>query len=111
MAKMTKLERAKIFMPFDALKCFREALKAKEEKIITKKEFNEDYLEELDNKLKMAHLGQIIKIVYYQNNTYLELSGVLTKIDYINKEIRIIKKIIKAKDIITFEIISSALKI
>ena len=111
MAKMTKLERAKIFMPFDALKGFREALKAKENIIVYKKEFCEDYLEDLDNKLKTASLGQIVKVEYFINNKYVALTGALTKIDYQNKEIQIIKTKICANDIISFELIRSDLTI
>lgn len=106
---MTKLERAKIFMPFDALKGFRAALKAKEQIKVCKKEFAEDYLEELDQKLKSAQIGQMVKVVYYQANNYYELVGILTKIDYQNKLIKIVKKEIRALDIIIFDIIEDTI--
>ena len=46
--KMTNKERAKIFMPFDALKGFREMLQNQEIIKVEKKELSEDKIKEID---------------------------------------------------------------
>lgn len=54
MANQTKADRAKIFMPFDAVKGFREALAEKERIIVPKTELSEERKEELD--LSLIHI-------------------------------------------------------
>lgn len=44
-----KVDRASLFMPFDALKGFREALKEKEKEVIEKKDFYK-----YENKIKVS---------------------------------------------------------
>lgn len=48
--RMKRADRAKQFMPFDALKGYREALKERERIKAPKRDLSEDYMEELDRK-------------------------------------------------------------
>lgn len=50
--KMDRANRAKQFMPFDALKGFREALEEKERIVEPKRELSEEQKEEPDFKLR-----------------------------------------------------------
>ena len=49
---MIREERARIFMPFDALTGFKEALKEKEKVHIARKELSDEVNEELSMKIK-----------------------------------------------------------
>ena len=59
------IERAKQFMPFDALKGFREMLRFVEKQKLEKKDFSSDFLIVLDEKLKNLKKGMNIKVTYY----------------------------------------------
>jgi len=99
--KMNLYDRAKIFLPFDALKGFREALKKQEKIKVDKKVLSAYQKEEIMTTIKNAKLGSIINLEYYslEDNDYLSLEGVLTKIDDFNKSITIVKKEILMEDI------------
>ena len=66
--------RAKQFLPFDALTGFNEAIK------IAEKDF---YKEQFD--LKMFKEKDKVTIKYYDNLDYMEIVGIIKKIDRISK--------------------------
>ncbi len=107
MEKMNLYDRAKLFLPFDALKGFREALK-KQEKIKVEKKVLSNYQKDKIMKIiKSAKLGSIIFLEYYSSDDkeYLSLEGVLTKIDEFNKTITIVKKEILMENIYEIKLI------
>ena len=67
---MGSLDRAKQFMPFDALKGFKEALQEKEKILVNKKELSEEMQEELSRKLNSLEIGDKIKVIHYKNKQY-----------------------------------------
>ena len=77
---MRKADRAKIFMPFDALTGFGHAINAAQKEYIPKKILSEDLKEELDFKLNNLSIGEFVSITYYTGSNYRELSGELTDI-------------------------------
>lgn len=79
MANQTKADRAKFFMPFDAVKGFREALAEKERIVVPKIELSEERKEELDRRLRMIHTGDIVTVVYFHNGEYVKLTGMVSK--------------------------------
>lgn len=86
--KMSKEDRAKQFMPFAALKGYPEALRKKEKIVVPKMELSEEYKEELDRKLRQVRKNDMITVVYYHQEEYLKLSGMVSRID---KTARILK--------------------
>ena len=64
---MTRQERAKQFMPFDAMKGLQEALRDREEKFsrVERRERGEDALEALSIEITRLERGDKIKILYY----------------------------------------------
>ena len=100
---VNRSERAKIFMPFDALKGFKEALKEKEKIVVEKIILSEEEKDKIIYKLDQLKKGMMIKIVYYCNDQYLEFKGILAKINPINKTITIVKEVIKVEDILSIE--------
>ncbi len=98
-------DRAKLFLSFDALKGFRTFLNKKERVVVDRKLLMSDSCDELDWKLHQVQVGKMIKIIYYDKGEYVALEGMVTKIDVeINKQIKIVDKLIQVQDIIEIEI-------
>lgn len=78
---MDRRSRAKQFMPFDALKGFREAMAEKERIIVPKRDLPEEKKEELDWKLRQIQKEDIITVEYFQDREYVQATGMVTRID------------------------------
>lgn len=114
---MTIEERAKIFAPFAALKGHSEAIAAKQKVVASKVELSEesaqqmDYsLMDIDNQLKHGK-HPIIKLIYFKQDVrlkdkgeYIELSGVVAKLNKELRWIQIVNKKINLDDICMLEI-------
>lgn len=88
---VSRIDRAKQFLPFDALKGLQEALREKEIEYEEKIELSEESLTELENKFNKIEKGSYVKIRYYKNRQYIDTDGVVTNIDYTRKKIQIDK--------------------
>ena len=102
---MIREERARLFMLFDALTGFKEALKEKEQEHITRKELSDEVNEELSMKIKAIDVNKIVEITYYDGNKYTKIKGKVNKIDKINRRIIIDSKEINLFDVIDIEIV------
>lgn len=78
---MDRADRAKQFMPFDALKGFREALAEKERIIVPKRDLSEEKKEELDRKLQCIQKKDVITAEYFQSGEYVQITGMVSKKD------------------------------
>ena len=85
----SRADRAKQFLPFDALKGLQEALREKEIEYEQKKELSEESLMELEKQFNKIEKGSNVSIKYYKNKKYIEITGTVTNIDYIKKKIQI----------------------
>lgn len=74
---MTRLERAKQFMPFDALKGLQDALRVKESEheMIFKREVSEEDAKQISDTLLKLKNRDYVELVYYDNGKYKTLSG------------------------------------
>lgn len=97
--KMSPADRAKQFMPFDALKDFREALEEKERIIVPKRELSEEQKEELDRKLHMINRNDIITTEYFQKGEYVQITGMAARIDETSRILKIVNTNIPFDDI------------
>lgn len=88
---VSRIDRAKQFLPFDALKGLQEALREKEIEYEEKIELSEESLTELENEFNKLEKGSYVKIRYYKNRQYIEINGIVTNIDYTRKKIQIDK--------------------
>ena len=86
-----RADRAKQFLPFDALKGLQEALREKEIEQEEKIELSEESLIELEKQFNKIQKGSQVKIKYYKEQKYIEIAGEVTNIDYIKKKIQINK--------------------
>lgn len=96
---MDRSNRAKQFMPFDALKGFREALKEKERILVAKKELSEEQKEELGYKLNQIQKMDMVTVEYFQNGEYVQVTGVVSKIDTGSRILKIVNTKIPFDDI------------
>lgn len=94
---MGNLDRARQFMPFDALKGLQEALREKELEIENRKELSEESLLELDEQLKRVKIGDMVSIKFYKKRMYVEKEGIVTAIDIIGKKV-----VLDENELITF---------
>lgn len=103
------LNRAKLFLSYDALKGFKERIHEKERIIVKKPILSEDQLYELDWKINQVRQGMMIEVIYYEkdlrnNGFYIYKKGMVADIDLDNKkEIQIVDKRIKVKNILSIE--------
>ena len=98
---MIRAERARQFMPFDALTGFKDALKEKEQVHIRRKELSDEANEELSMKLNAIDTNKIVQITYYDGNIYTKIKGKVNKIDKISDE-DILYNITEYKDLYPF---------
>lgn len=80
--------RAKQFIPFAALKGYEEALRAKEKIVVSKIELSDEKKEELNRKLQQIQKNDIITVVYFHKDEYLQMEGMVARVD---KDARILK--------------------
>ncbi len=101
--KMSQADRAKQFMPFDALKGFRELLREKERVLVPKATLTEDKQAELDYKIHRIHNQDMVTIVYFEKDAYVKVTGIVTRIDPGSRILKVVNTKIPFDDI--YEII------
>ncbi len=77
-----KCDRAKLFLPFDALKGFREALREKEKTVVERVELSEEENDKLGVKIRQIKKESRVKVIYYRKGKYLEIEGLVSRIDF-----------------------------
>lgn len=95
--------RAKQFVPFAAVKGYEEALRAKEKIVVEKIELSEEKKEELNFKLHQIKKNDIITIVYFYKDEYIQLEGMVSRLDKDARIIKIVNTKIPFEDIYEIE--------
>ena len=96
---MSKEDRAKQFMPFAALTGFTSVIKIKEKVVLERIELSEDQYKELDTIIHSLKVRDIIKIIFFEKGEYIEIKGMVSKIDFDLNYIIVVDKKIKFMDI------------
>lgn len=80
---MNRQDRAKQFMPFDALKGLQEALRSKEERRsrVEKIELNDEMAQALSDSLAQIGRGTKVQMTFYYNGHYVDYCGEVTDIN------------------------------
>lgn len=97
--KMSRENRAKQFMPFDALRGFREAVEERGRIIVPKRDLSEEQKEELDRKLRQVQEKDIMTVEFFWNREYVQVTGMVSRIDEMNRELEIVNRRIAFDDI------------
>lgn len=98
--KMSITDRAKQFSPFAAVTGLDAALSAKEKITVPKIELTEYTAEELNRKIHLLSPGTIITIIYYRENEYVKLTGMLSRLDLENRMLQIVNTKISFDDLL-----------
>jgi deoxyribodipyrimidine photolyase-like uncharacterized protein len=101
--KINRAERAKLFMPFSALKGFEEALREKEKKVEEKKELLEDAANTLNEIFQTLKPNMLVTISYYNNDKYETITNTIKKIDKTKQLILIDDKQIAFQNILKIQ--------
>ncbi len=99
-----KADRARQFMPFATLTGYYEVIKQREKIIEPRKELSEDEAEILSNKLGSVQKGMLITLIYYKEDCYETLTGLVSNIDPVYRTITIVKTKIAIDDVVDVEI-------
>lgn len=102
---LTRLERAKQFLPFDALNGLQEELRKKEVEYVDKIDISDEKREEISSKLEYLSCGESVIVTYYTNNHYNEIKGKVIYINPLKKCINVSKIEIPFVNIYNIEII------
>lgn len=97
--KMDQADRAKQFLPFDALKGFREALREKERILVSKHELAEEDWEDLNRRLRQVKKRDVVKVKYFHEGEYHEITGSVLKIEETQEVICVEETCIRFGDI------------
>lgn len=100
-----KKDRAKIFMPFDALKGLKEAFLEKERIVVEKKDLTEDDINQLNYVFSVIKIGDMVECIYYDNDEYISKKGLVSKINFDGRVLQIVKDKIKFDDIYLLNIV------
>lgn len=103
---MSRLQRAKQFMPFAALKGFETLLSAVARPKEARVELSEDQLEELNRTIQSLVEGDFVRVLYYTGHCYTELVGSIEAIGKPAHSLSMEGMAIAFKDIKTVEVVS-----
>lgn len=92
-------DRARQFMPFSPLKGYYDLIEKCEMIKEAKIELTDDMLEILSQKLNKIEKGIMVKVKYYDVDSYLEMEGMVSNIDRVYNNLTVIKTVIKFEDI------------
>ena len=96
-------DRARQFLPFDALKGFKEAIKERQKIKVEKPVLSEEMAIELTYKLNQVKKGMIVKIVHYDNEEYIETFGMVSEFSDVFNYLKIVKKKILFENILDIQ--------
>lgn len=104
---MNSVDRAKQFLPFDALKGLREELELREEKMsrVPRHSLSEERMEELSTVLSHIYKGSEIQMTFYRTGHYYDLRGTVANINVIYKYIQIGEEKIHFDDIYSLSLV------
>lgn len=104
---MNRSDRAKQFMPFDAMKGLKEALREREERHsrVDKRMLTEENIQKISDQLQRISLGDSIAVTCYRGFHEVTVSGKLTQIDFAFKFLAVDDEKILFDDIYDIEII------
>lgn len=101
--KMSREDRAKQFMPFAALKGYEDALREKEKIVVEKIELSEERKAELDFRLRQVQRNDMITVVYFHEDEYLKVTGMVSRIDTDARILKVVNTRIEFDDLYDLE--------
>lgn len=90
---VSRESRARQFLPFDALNGFYDALREKEIEYIDKAELSDEIKEQISKVLCSIERKDIIKVRYYTPKEYVDIVGIVEKVDPIKRKIVFVNEV------------------
>ena len=105
MEKMSNVERARQFMPFAALRGFEEMIQRQTREVTPRRVLSEEEAMRLSKTLSRLEKGSVVRVTYYEEDSYLTLDGMISELDLTLRFLRIVKKRIELDDIFDISIV------
>ena len=88
---MSRIDRAKQFLPFDSMKGLQEALRAEEAKRarVEKRELGEEDAARISQVLGQTSRGDAVRVTYYRSGSYLTATGEVAAFDTIRRTLTV----------------------
>ena len=96
----SKEERARQFLPFNALTGYYQMILEKQRVSEPKKELSEDEAAALSDKLKSLRQHDLVSVTFYDKDAYITKTGMITDIDFTFQTLTIVKTKIPFQDIL-----------
>lgn len=101
--KIEDLDRAKIFMPFDALQGLKQELSASEIVVEKKIDLMDEDLQKLNQILCQIKKHDLVRIKFYNGTNYQTFEGEIFNIDSVYKSLKVDDKVIDFENILSLE--------
>ncbi len=98
-----RASRAAQFMPFAALTGYYELARQQERVPEPRHELTEEEALALSRTIIQVKKGDLVRVTYYDWDTYRTASGVVARIDFTFRRIQVVKTVIGFDDILTIE--------
>lgn len=104
---MNNQERAKQFLPFDAMKGLTEALRAREERRtrVAKRQLSDEMADELSCVLGRVEPYSDVRVKFYSKGHYIDLEGTVLEKDIVYRFLKIGNERIYFDDILKIRIV------
>ena len=99
----SKEERARQFLPFNALTGYYQMILEKQRVSEPKKELSEDEAAALSDKLKSLRRHDLVTVTFYDKDAYITKTGMITDIDFTFQTLTVVKTKIAFQDIFDVE--------
>ncbi len=97
---MKREERARQFLPFSPLKGYEELLEEQAMIHTPRRILSEEAILELSKTLQSLQRGDMVRLKYYRVNGYVSLEGLISEVDPIQKQLRIVRTEIRFADLL-----------
>lgn len=94
-----KVDRARQFMPFAALKGYYDLLRTRERVPEPRHELTEEEALVLSERMLQVRLRTMVTVTHYADGTYQSTCGLLSAIDWAARTLTVVKRVIAFDDI------------
>jgi len=98
--KMSRIERARQFMPFAALRGFEELIRQQTVEPCQRRTLSEEDAERLSKKLGQVERGMLVEVTYYAGDGYVTRRGMVSEVDLTMRTLTLVKQRISLDDIL-----------
>ena len=94
-----KVDRARQFMPFAALKGYYDLLRTREHVPEPRHELTEEEAQTLSEKMAQVHPRTMVTVTHYKDGGYTTTCGLVSSIDIVGRTLTVVKQVIAFDDI------------